>query len=156
MRDSARKTRVIKQTTSVSFNEKTARNGAREEKHLGELSLSLYLRCASVRHICLKAACVCLSHTRKHTLSTLLWLVWRTVRAQCSVCVFDLRPFSLSAMLEGFCWSFQMDVPHTFTFKCGQTMDDYCWYKSKFNENRERDIIFITIKKNWQWTNYLS
>ncbi len=50
------------------------------------------------------------------------------VRVCVCVCVIsvpgDLRAFGLSAKLEGFCLSFQMDVTHTFTFKSGQIIDD--------------------------------
>lgn len=78
-------TTIIKQTMSVSFNEiKTARNvGASEEKALrGAVSLF----CASVRHISLRAVCVCLSHARKHTPRALL----RSVNVQCCVCIISV------------------------------------------------------------------
>lgn len=89
-------TTIIKQTMSVSFNKiKTARNvGAREEKHSGELSLSL-LR-FSETHFPQSGVCLSLSRQKTHTEGT-------STERECTVlCVYNLCSRRFEAV-QSFC-----------------------------------------------------
>jgi len=140
VRDPARQTQQSssRQWVCLSTRWKQQEMEERERKSTQESCLSLF--CASVRQISLRAAaCVCLSHARKHTPRALL----QRGNVQCCVCIIsvlgDLRPFSLPAKQEWFCRSLQMDVTHTLLiFKWGQIIDDCCLNKGESHEIKSK------------------